>query len=139
MGKSQQTKKKSKWRREINIKAETPTPGQFFLDTTGDLNLAKIAKYPDKFAKIAETRVEKTKRKAQAPQTRSAKASEFDLWGNEAVPPTVAPKSHIPAVLPPHPGQSYNPTDKDYSQLIDKAAETEIGEISAKEQHKQPP
>lgn len=75
MGKAQQTKKKTKWRREIHVNAETPTPGQFFLDTAGDSNLARIAKYPEKFAKQVETRMEKTKRQAQAPQQSAKKAS----------------------------------------------------------------
>lgn len=46
----------------------------------------------------------------------------FDIWENDSVPAekpiknrTVRPLSCIfPAVIPPHAGQSYNPSDTDY-------------------------
>lgn len=63
--------------------------------------------------------------------------SGFDLWDEApaaaAIP--VPKKSHIPAVLPPHPGQSYNPNDNDYKSLIDKASKTELGELEKKEKY----
>jgi hypothetical protein len=45
--------------------------------------------------------------------------------------------SHIPAVLAPHPGQSYNPENTDYNRLIDKAANAEQDRLEERRKYQQ--
>ncbi len=80
--------------------------------------------------------VEKLKKKLATSKVDQPKKKEpevMDLWG-DAKPATGASepkksakhfKSCLPAVVPPHPGQSYNPASADYKELLKRAIEFE--------------
>jgi len=148
MGKANLAKKKQ-WRRiptslpEVPIRADfeakaalsLPADRLFVLDKSGDHSLAKG--YPDRFCR-PKPAASSLKPKAKASKTSepTAKPGLFDLWDSPAAPqpkPEV-PLSHIPAVIPPLPGQSYNPSSaalsQAWSKVVDEEEEKEIAKMS---------
>lgn len=78
-----------------------------------------------KLAAKAQRKAEERNQKNNA-SVNKKKADDDDLWGEEE--PTTARtigKAQGPAVLPPHEGQSYNPSYKSHKELLQKVVEEE--------------
>uniref|UniRef100_A0A023GK46 Ribosome biogenesis protein NOP53 n=1 Tax=Amblyomma triste TaxID=251400 RepID=A0A023GK46_AMBTT len=88
-----------------------------------------------RLAKAAVDRLRSVARKAKHSTSRFDFAGLHDLWGDEdGAPPATGARvpehryqkpSLLPAVEPPHPGTSYNPSHADHQDLLRRAVEIE--------------
>mmetsp|Transcript_13423 Transcript_13423/g.25261 ORF Transcript_13423/g.25261 Transcript_13423/m.25261 type:complete len:363 (+) Transcript_13423:1278-2366(+) len=139
--------KKKVWRRQIDskpalevIKEGTATAAAqtlddkslFFTDTVGDERLKrKVANYPAKFYTPKERVAKQKLKKVPGPQAKREKTEVYDIWGEEEQrKKSTIPNSHIPAILPPLAGQSYNPKDEDRERVLLKVAAEEQDDIA---------
>ncbi len=83
-------------------------------------------------AKVRRKAEEKEARaNARIPENENIKSestNDVDFWEEENVRKSIRPKHDevkIPAVLPPHEGQSYNPTFRAHKELLDQVVEEE--------------
>lgn len=151
MGKANLAKKKQ-WRRipssvpavpiradfEAKAASSLPEDRLFVLDKSGDHSLAKG--YPERFCS-PKPAVPSVPPKAPVSKRSSNKANSslFDLWDSpsEAQLKPEVPLSHIPAVIPPLPGQSYNPSTASLSQawsrVLSEEEEKEAAKLSYRE------
>lgn len=145
--------KKKVWRRQIDakpalevLKAETAEANAhslddknlFFTDTIGSERLRrKASTYPTHFySPKVKISTQKTKLvKTTVPKQKPQKGDElYDAWENKPEGKTANPKSHIPAIIPPLAGQSYNPKDQDREKVLLKIALEEQEALQSKEQ-----
>lgn len=141
-------KKKRAWRKNIDdshskrteIEERLQQDTQFTLDTTGDLALQrKIIVYPEKFAKDRiPRRPNKPKNTKKGPAVKTPDTTtEFDLWGQEQGGTRVVwPESHIPAVIPAKPGQSYRPSEGDHAQVLSAIVHEEELKLQKAEEYR---
>jgi hypothetical protein len=147
--------KKKMWRRQIDTQpalkalkedfaaslAQTlDDKSLFFTDSKGSERLKrKAGAYPTHFY-TPNTRVSTEKVKPAKAASRPTKGKTgkdtgvFDLWDDEASSKPKDAKSHIPAVLPPMAGQSYNPKDEDKERVLLRIVEEENAAVIAKEE-----
>jgi hypothetical protein len=112
---------------------EKSRPADFFLeDRTGQKE--EVPTYPEKFAKQkfppSKTPAEHfLSKKLPVKRPRADQSEMFDLWEEDALGGAPVGKSyensHIPAVIRPHPGQSYRPDSTFHSNILEKVAQEE--------------
>ncbi|CAG9314823.1 unnamed protein product [Blepharisma stoltei] len=131
-------KKKAEATSIENLQEETTKPkipkDLFMIDKKGDDSIQKklAPQYPEKFAKDKEirsfTKGEKRRLEKLKPSKSKPQKEEnlYDLWNDDtqATAPETK-KTHIPAVLAPHPGQSYLPSKEEHNDLLEKIIEEE--------------
>lgn len=143
MGKANLAKKKQ-WRRipasipavpvhaDFEAKAATSLPADqlFVLDKSGDHSLAKG--YPDRFCtpKPGVTNAKSKGKPVKSDHSKEVageKEGVFDLWSTSESSKQKGDVrlSHIPAVIPPLPGQSYNPSSSALSQTWSQVLQEE--------------
>ena len=103
---------------------------QFFEDRQGKQDNVEI--YPAKFAKEkfpqSFTRAEHfMQKKLPVKRPRADQSEVFDLWQEEGEGSfeKTYENAHIPAVIRPHPGQSYRPEAVSHEDVLDKVVEEE--------------
>ena len=122
--------------------ATLPADQLFVVDKKGDQATARRT-YPDKFAKERVKTVGKKAGKQHTAQQRTEKkdgeTGVFDLWGGEEAQGEKREQEgrldHIPAVIPPLPGQSYNPRKPDLETAWSKVLTEETQKDHAASEH----
>jgi len=101
----------------------------FFEDKAGKQDPTS---YPTKFAKqkfpkpINKTQKNQINKLKHTQQPKAQEQAVYDLWEQEQeVPLREKPNQHIPAVIPPHPGQSYKPDSPSHKSLLEKVIDEE--------------
>lgn len=153
MGKANVSKKKQ-WRRlpsavpvvqpegETEVKGTSTLPEDqlFVLDKSGDRH--RLNPYPTQFARPKSTPPSsKSKSPLSKPVSKKSSSNSdlFDLWSSppSSKPTNPPPLSHIPAVIPPLPGQSYNPSATALKDTWSKVLTEEVKKDYEKEAYKQ--
>lgn len=84
--------------------------------------------------RLAHKMIKKDEKKAKRMEAKVPVQDDEDPWGEEpSTTQTTSTGAKAPAVLPPHEGQSYNPTYKAHKELLQRVIEEEVIKEKAKE------